>query len=65
MDIYKFRSIWAKNVNSEYILPDINKVISNNVIIPHTVFEGIRKTKLSVYIGAVGYTIKIKKMKGY
>ena len=65
MDIYEFRNTWSLNVNSEYILPDIDKVISNNVIIPHTVFVGTPKTKLTVYIGATGYKIKIKKMKGY
>lgn len=60
MDIYEFRSTWAKNVNSEYILPDIDKVINNNIIIPHSIVVGPAKTKLTVYIGTKCYRIKVK-----
>lgn len=63
MDIYELRSKWAKNINSEYILPDIDKVINNNIVIPSRLIEGIRKSEFTVSIGKKSYHIKIKEAK--
>lgn len=63
MDIYELRSRWARNVNAEYIIPDINGVIASNVIIPHKLIEGVSKSKFTVSIGTKSYHIKIKEVK--
>lgn len=63
MNIYELRSRWAKNVNAEYILPDIDEVINSNVIIPHKLIEGVSKSKFSVSVGNKSYIIKIKEVK--
>ena len=63
MNIYELRSRWAKNVNAEYITPDIDEVINSNVIIPHKLIEGVSKSKFSVSVGNKSYIIKIKEVK--
>ena len=63
MDIYELRSKWAKNVNAEYIIPDIDEVITSNVIIPHKLIDGVSKSKFTISIGTKSYHIKIKELK--
>ena len=63
MTIKEFNDKWSRNINAEYIIPDVEKVMKNNIIIPNYTVIGDGTYKSKVLINGDWYKIKIKKAK--
>lgn len=63
MTIQEFKNKWNKNINAEYIIPDVEKVMEDNIIIPNYMVAGDETYKSKVFIHDDWYKIKIKKVK--
>lgn len=59
MTFNELYSTWKRNVNSQYILPTLDKFYDNNVIIPNSeIKEGV--TSINTYIDDKKFKIEIK-----
>ena len=64
MTIKQFKDKWNKNINSEYIIPDVENLIKDNIIIPNYMVMGNETYKDKVFINGEWYKIKIKSKRG-
>lgn len=53
---------WSRNINSEYIMPDLYKLSSDNLIIPKEDLK-VDKGKFTFVFGGNTYKIKVKKVR--
>ena len=54
-------NIWSRNINSEYIMPDLYELSRDNLIIPKEDLKG-DKGKFTFVSGGNTYKIKVKKV---
>lgn len=56
-------NIWSRNINSEYIIPDLYELSMDNLIIPKEDLKFDKdKVKLTFVSGGNTYKIKVKKV---